>query len=543
MTKRNSFLSLLLFFGMTLSLSACGGSNGDAAPADTSSGSVNTEAAGSEDAVTSDGDVSETAGETTGGGTLKVAATNSFTGASAINTANPYRAYTFNQVYETLVTYNGGEYDGVLAESWEDLGNGVWQIKLFDGIVDLLGNPFTSSDVKFVMNGQKDAGLDVGVYYEKDAVEVIDDTTFKLTLTTDSVGVFYTVASKMLMCTEKSYNDSGDGLATMPIGTGPYTCEKYVEGSSCTLAKRDDYWKTGDLPACSVANFDTIEVSYVTESTQMAIAIQSGTVQFAGQVNMSISADVDAVENVTANYVSNGTYNGLSFNMSGREVSTNKALREAICYAIDTQGLIDGVYSGHADKMTTYGMATASDFDFSWTTPISYNGETAKEKLAEAGLASGATVSLMANNVGEDSQLAELIQGYLAMAGITCEIDYVDPATQEARIAEGDWDITLIGGMGVLDMSIFWGNLYGKQSNGMSRYFHSDSALYDVYDEYTKTGGQIAENLQKLYEYESENITWFPLFNKQVLYAIDNTYSEVFLNDAFMSMPFLGTLK
>ena len=38
--------------------------------------------------------------------------------------------------------------------------------------------------------------------------------------------------------------------------------------------------------------------------------------------------------------------------------------------------------------------------------------------------------------------------------------------------------------MGVADMFLFWGNLYARQSNGMSMYFHNDEALYDIYDNF-----------------------------------------------------------
>lgn len=504
-------LSIILAAAMMISLVACGGGGTEEKNKDTS--------------------------------VLEVALTNSFTGASPINTANPYRMATFDQVYETLFEKDGDDYVGILAESWENKGGGTWDVVLFEGITDSEGNSFTSNDVAFVLDGLKEAGHVAANYYEAGCVSVTDDTHFSIQLNTDAEGAFYYVGCTAMMCTEAAYNSSEDHMATMAIGTGPYKCTSYREGSSCTLEKREDYWKTENIPAPSVANYEKIEISYVTEVTQMSIAVSSNTVQFAGQIDMSIADEVDAADGMETSYVSNGTFNGLEFNMYGREVSENKALREAICYAIDVQGLIDGVYGGHAEEMMTYGVDTATDFNENWTKKVQYDAEKAKEKLKEAGFNDGTTITMLANNVGEDSKLAELIQGYLAAVDIECELDYVDPATQLSKIAEGNWDIVLLGGASVVDMSIFWGYLYSKEANGMSRYFHNDPALYEIYDAYVATGGKTEENLQKLYEYESENLTWYPLFEKEVLFATSDGYGDIFLKESYMAMPYLGTLE
>ena len=533
MTKWKKLLALLLALVMVLSLAACGGTTSGETDADADNAAA--EESGSDTGTDAEGETADTS-------VLHVALTNSFTGGSAINTADPYRYSTLNQVYETLLCYADGEYYGDLAESWEQTEPGVWSIQLYEGITDSEGNPFTADDVAWAFDAQKDAGFTEATYYDKGAVEVVDDTHLTFTMNTDSEGAFYTIATKMLLCTQEAYDASSDHLATQPVGTGPYVVTSLTEGSSCTLTKRNDYWQTGEIAPSMVANYDTIEISYVSEATQMAITIESGNVQFAGQVDMSISGQADAVDAIHCDYVSNGTYNGLGFNMNNDLVGNNLALREAICYAIDPQGLIDSVYSGHGTVMTNYGMPTAVDYDESWTCPISYDPETAQAKLAEAGYADGVTITLLANNVGEDAQIAELIQGYLSMVGITVELDYVDPATQTARIAEGNWDICLVGGMGVADMFLFWGNLYARQSNGMSMYFHNDEALYDIYDNFAAAGGKTTENLQALYEYESSHITWFPMFNKQVLYAIDDQYGDILYNELYMSLPYVGTL-
>lgn len=519
-------VSILLALVMVFALVAC--SSGDS----NKGNSTNTPDSGN-----------NSGSEQTGGSSvLDVALTNSFAGASPMGKENPYRTATFNQVYETLLCVIDGEYKGVLAESWEKLDDTTWKIKLYDGIKDSEGNALTAADVAWVMDAQKEAGSNIA-YYELGGAKAVDELTVELTMNTDSDGCFYLIATRMFMCTKAAYDASSDSMATMPIGTGPYKCASYIEGSSCQLVKRDDYWQTGDLPEVSVANFDTINISYLTEATQMSVAIDSGDVQFAGQVNMSISQDVDAAD-VQAIYTTNGTYNGMIFNMgNGRVVSDNLALRKAICYALDCAGLAQGAYSGHAVMMNTFGMDTATDFDKSWTTDISYDLDKAKELLKEAGYEDGVTITLVSNNVGEDSLISELAQGYLSMAGINVEINFVEPATQSTVLAEGNWDIAWVGGMAVSDMVVFYTNIYKDAEKGQFFYFLSDPEFVALYSDYYAAGGKTAENLQALYEYTYENVTWFPMFHKQVLFALDNQYSSFVMHDLYMNTAFLGTIS
>lgn len=526
-------LCILLALTMALALAACGSSGSN-------SNSGKPSDAGTSQQGSSDSGNSGSAASST---TLDVALTNSFAGASAIGKENPYRFATFSQVYEPLLCIVNGEYKGVLAESWEKIDDVTWKIKLYDGITDSEGNAFTADDVLWVMDMQKENNCSVADYIEKGTGKKLDDLTVQITLNTDSEGCFYLLATRMWFCTQKAYESSSDGMATMPIGTGPYKCAEYVEGSSSKLVKRDDYWKTENIPEISVANFDTINISYLPEATQMSVAIDGGKVQFAGQVNMSISQDVDASD-AQAIYMTNGTYNGMIFNMaSDRIVSGNLTLRQAICYALDCAGLANGAYAGHAVMMNTFGMDTAIDFNKSWTTDISYNLDKAKDLLKEAGYPNGVDITLVSNNVGEDSIISELAQGYLSMAGINVNINFVEPATQSTVLAEGDWDIAWVGGMAVSDMSVFYSNIYKNAQKGESFFGVSDPELISLYSDYYAPGGKTAENLQALYEYTSENLTWFPMFHKQVLFALDKQYSDFVTHELYMNQPFLGTVS
>lgn len=108
MTKWKKLLALLLALVMVLSLAACDGATSGETDADADNAAA--EESGSDTGTDAEGETADTS-------VLHVALTNSFTGGSAINTADPYRYSTLNQVYETLLCYADGEYYGDLGRA------------------------------------------------------------------------------------------------------------------------------------------------------------------------------------------------------------------------------------------------------------------------------------------------------------------------------------------------------------------------------------------------------------------------------------------
>lgn len=68
----------------------------------------------------------------------------------------------------------------------------------------------------------------------------------------------------------------------------PYKVESWVTGSSLTLVKNEDYWQKEDLRVeCQEQNVDKIEYYFVTESSQIAIGLETGIYDVATSLNYS----------------------------------------------------------------------------------------------------------------------------------------------------------------------------------------------------------------------------------------------------------------
>lgn len=79
--------------------------------------------------------------------------------------------------------------------------------------------------------------------------------------------------------TKAAYEASSDQMATTPVGTTAYVLTDYIPGSEYAFEKADSYWQSEDnFTDYQYANVDRIEYYYIPEDSQLAIALESNTV-------------------------------------------------------------------------------------------------------------------------------------------------------------------------------------------------------------------------------------------------------------------------
>src|SRR5699024_6095952 len=141
--------------------------------------------------------------------------------------------------YEGLVQLNdAGEIVPSLATEWSISEDGkTYTFTLQEGVLFSNGDPFTAEDVKFSFDRVKSdwvsslkTKMDV-----VDNVEVISDTEAAVHLTPPSNAWLFSLATPVgaIFSTE-----GVDDLANTPVGTGPYTVEKWAPNESIVLDTR-----------------------------------------------------------------------------------------------------------------------------------------------------------------------------------------------------------------------------------------------------------------------------------------------------------------
>lgn len=457
---------------------------------------------------------------------------------------NNGRKQTLYEVYECLAAYQtrGGEVAGVLAKDWYAESSGVYIIELYDYITDTNGNNITADDVIWSI---MDAGFNQFKRYAKyiDSIEKVDEYTVRMTLNSNDMGTIEHILCHCWIVDQESYEASGDEFATNPAGTGPYKIVNYVEGSKLVMEARDDYWQKEELRVnYQHQNVKTIEFIVISEAAQRTIALETGTVDIVARTDYSSASSLLSNENFTIDTMVSHENNALHFNCNEASVCSDPRVRQAICYAIDTQGIVDGVFDGYADAAWSIANEAYMDVDTAWNDGeyYTYNTEKAKELLKEAGYEKGCTVRLLCKTSEEYSRVAAIIQGYLSQVGITMEIQQYDATlTETYRRDFTSFDMYLVNG-GSPDYCVI--NLSEKLGatmfeNGLNYCGIADSTLEAMLQRELNVDTHSDEGMTELNEYIEENAYMYGLYHSYFFNICNDTVVKTVGDHNFWLLP------
>jgi peptide/nickel transport system substrate-binding protein len=264
------------------------------------------------------------------------------------------------------------------------------------------------------------------------AIDVLDQHTVRLTLNEPfapfparlTAGLGYVVSPTAV----RTMGDEKFGLN--PVGTGPFKFGEFRNDVSVTLNKYENYWqKSADGQA--LPYLDKVEFRVITEPAQRVTALQTGDVDiFAASVNPR-DADLPIIKKDSSLQFKEGPgfgWNGLWLTNS-RPPFDNKALRQAVAYAIDREEINNAIYEGtralaHGPIPPTLAWAVDTEFKPYGTKA---DATRAKAKLVEGGQPNGFTFDLWISSGDEVTQrFAELVQAQLRKVGITMNIQAAD---------------------------------------------------------------------------------------------------------------------
>lgn len=353
-------------------------------------------------------------------------------------------------VFETLTKINSdGTVSPLLAEKWEvspDLK--TYTFTLRKGVKFQNGEPFNANAVKFSFEragGEKSTNKDKRTFAMMDSVAAIDEhTVVILNKQLDPDFLFLMGQATAIIVEPKS----ADSNATKPVGTGPYQLSAWAKGSSVTLTKWDGYRNAA------------------------AIKMKKVTFRFisdpAAQVAALLAGDVDAFPRVTPRSVPQFKTNPkFQVVVSGSRAKTILAInnkkkplddvrvRRAICAAIDRKAVIEGAADGYGAPIGSHYVPGA--FGYVDTTGVNpFNVDKAKALLAEAGVKTPLTLSLVLPPVPYARQGGEVIAAQLAKIGIVAKIENVEWAQWlSGTYTNKNYDLTIISHVEPFDLGNF----------------------------------------------------------------------------------------
>ncbi|MGN0999292.1 MAG: ABC transporter substrate-binding protein, partial [Faecousia sp.] len=431
-------------------------------------------------------------------------------------------------IYEPLFWEDyDGELHGILAKGYEYLGDGVYEIELFDYIKDSAGNPLTASDVIYSIDLWIADGKGSRNYGTLTSYEATGDYTVRLTFENEQMGAFEKCVTYCYCVTQAAWEASPDEMYSTPVGTGRYVMTDFVADSWYEMTKRDDYWQTDESRICdkNSGRVDIFRVEIVADATTLAVALETGEIDFAtkeildaDRVNF-LAADGSALPGYTVEQLPTTANAHITFNCSQNSPCSDVNLRKAICYAIDAAAIAQNVQGVYGYVGTSCLVPSVSDADESLNAHddyFNYSVELAKEYLEKSGY-NGETLTLLVKPNEWTWQSAILIEAYCNAIGINIKLEQPETALyNEMRLDETgtkyDMDLT---GMNASD-GYAWKALIDLDSSGsntgVSRIMTSDAKLDELYRKAAMkaTGGVEAAN--ELVQYVDEQCYFYNIF-------------------------------
>lgn len=331
-----------------------------------------------------------------------------------------------------------GELTGELAESWEAEGESTWVFRLREAKFHN-GNPVTAEDVRWTI--EQVAAEGSTAFYNGDfqrivSVDTPDERTVRLTMETPTAGVPYWFAAPYMPIINKdTLDENGVG-----VGAGPYMLRDAERGVAVELEADPNYWREG-LPKARHLRL----IAFPDESLRVA-ALRAGDLDMIEYVPWAEMASIDGDPELTL-AGTDGPFHCLIFN-GQQGPFTDRRVRLAAALAMKREDFVAAAFYGYAKPQEGLPFAEDSiyhnpDYAHAWR----YDLDRAKALIAEAGVAPGTQITLLAPNAGAFFRIqCELIMRDLGELGFVVNLNLQsDTGLAFAQATQGLYDVSLLG--------------------------------------------------------------------------------------------------
>ena len=452
------------------------------------------------------------------------------------------RNYVKYNLWETLAVFNqfGETYDNmdwVLAKEIKPVDDVTTDIEIYDSIYDTNGNHLTADDVVWSYEQAVSCGLFPKVKSNLKSMKKTGDYTVEMVLNGTGLGDLEYMLSYVAIASKSSYEASSDKMSNHPVATGPYKVVESVPGSRLVLEKNGDYWQkdTTKLAYTAKQPLQKITFNVIKETAQMAIALETGAIDIASSISSSeIGRFMQSNGTGKDGYLVNSTYGGmavvLDFNCDAVSPLSNPKLRQAISYAIDRKGIVDGALQGYGKTIGTPGSRVCSDYDISWDDiDYPYDPVKAKQLVKESGY-KGETLRIMTEQTAEQPIVAQMIQAYLSDVGINAKVLTYDNALFSQYRYQPDQFDMMIGIMGTSAYVVgAWDLQFNSKGskNGAAACFAKDDKLQNLLEVAKGKNTHTRETVNAFASYQREMDYGLGLYCKASYCVANSKVSEI----------------
>jgi peptide/nickel transport system substrate-binding protein len=358
-----------------------------------------------------------------------------------IKTAQNIDNWVFSNVYDVLVRVDktGTKLEPGLAESWTTSDDGLtYTLKIRDARFSD-GTPLTAEDAVFSLLRIRDdeGSLWSDSYKVIDTAVATDPRTLTIKLKNPSAPFLSTLALPNASVISKAGMESlgADAYAEKPIASGAFTVEEWRRGDRIILKKNPNFWQADRV------KLDGVEWISVPDDNTRMLNVEAGELDAAIFVPFSRVEELKKDPNLNVLTDPSTREDHLLINHAHGDLG-KREVRQALDMAIDKKAIVDAVTFGQGTIANSY-IPTGALFHYADNLQRPYDPEKAKQMLADAGVSNLTLTYLLRAGDEVDEQTAVLIQQQLAKAGITANLQKVDPSQEWDMTVNGDYDISV----------------------------------------------------------------------------------------------------
>ena len=358
-----------------------------------------------------------------------------------IKSAQNVDNWVFSNVFDVLVRVDatGTKLLPGLAESWAVSDDGLtYTFKLRDAKFSD-GSPVTAGDAAFSLTRIRDdkSSLWADSFRIIDTATADDDKTLVVKLKSKSVPFITMMAlPNASVLPKKIVEANPDTFAEKPVGSGAFTVEDWKRGDRIILKKNPNYWDAGHV------SLDGVEWIVIPDDNTRMLNVQTGQIDVAITVPFSRVAEMKKNADLTVRVDPSTREDHLLINHEHGALA-KKEVREALDLAIDKKAIVEAATFGLGEVANSY-IPKGALYHYADNLQRPYDPEKARQMLKAAG-ADGLTLNYLVNAGKEtDEQIAVLLQQQLAKAGVTANLQKVDPSQSWDMLIAGDYDISVM---------------------------------------------------------------------------------------------------
>lgn len=346
------------------------------------------------------------------------------------------------QVFEGLYRgmKDGKGVEPWLAKSYSTSADGLtWTFKLRTDVKFSNGAPLTAGDVKFSLDratageGWGFINTAIGSVEAPSADTVVIKTKFKWAPLLADLGCF----SNSVLPKDFGGKTAAEFFKA-PIGTGPFTLDKWTPGTEIKLVANKTYWQPGK------PYLNSVTWKYVPDDNTREFMLKGGQADINEEPPAANIKSLQASPNIKVGIFPAAASNYLAFNHKVPALS-DVHVRRAVSYAVDRAAINQVVYSGLGTPSNSF-LAPGVNFYDKNSPGVQFDLKKAAAELAMSKYKKGLKLELLIRGGNKAHEAtASILQASLKKIGVTMTIKAQEPSVQRVTQKAMEYQMTLTG--------------------------------------------------------------------------------------------------